>query len=477
MFENDLIFDEFTFYQDYPECDSLNGDPESIEKIASFTYDGFTIFGHGIYGVPVEFSHLSDKFNNSNMCLNHIFEDILSSNSMIMINTAPDLGCSAIKYGFKVDSGYPCRLQYFYTSDLMGRCKCTCLLRNLLRFHDSKFILRLDSAFFDAALDRVLVVMEAAPTGHLRQIVHSRGPIPSSIVSCILRKLLDALIWLQHDCGYVHNGLTTYNIFLDDFMQIRMGGLQLTQKNREVLNSSDVELGTVNVGDFTFVAPERLHRLESSYASDVWSLGIIAYELFSGKHMFDHIIQMMNHNANDGLSKFTTDIPFPMFTSKSADGFCIDLIKSPYFQGSSMTDQEREDSQYFIESCVKLLPEERPTMIDLRNSEFIRRHEKLGDEILKAWLDNPKILLPQTSYGKRKNLSARSSDADRTVKEKEQLCKNSLLWKDQRVMIDRLESILSLHIDCQGHWLCTCKASEHVEIRSRQLAIHPYRSG
>ena len=37
--------------------------------------------------------------------------------------------------------------------------------------------------------------------------------------------------------------------------------------------------------DITFVAPERLLKLESSIFSDIWSIGLIVLELITGSHV------------------------------------------------------------------------------------------------------------------------------------------------------------------------------------------------
>lgn len=40
------------------------------------------------------------------------------------------------------------------------------------------------------------------------------------------------------------------------------------------------------VGTMPYMSPERLENINYSYSSDIWSLGVVVYEMATGKHPF-----------------------------------------------------------------------------------------------------------------------------------------------------------------------------------------------
>ena len=406
-----------------------------------FQDSGFSISSSGIEAVPLYLLPSTSRLIKAALHLNRIKE------YKYLGFRALDIACSPIRQAYDIQSHELYSVQYFYTSGSAGCRKCCSLLEILLQFKDSKFILGLVGAIFDSVMDRVLVFLDPAPSGHLRHILSRCAPIPPPIASFLLGRLLDALIWLHRDCGYVHNSLTTYNIFVDASMQVRMGGLQLTVQNREVLNTTDAELDLLGFGgDPTFAAPERLHGLESSFASDVWSIGMIAYELFANMHILSRFVEVIKCDWTIGVSQLKEEISMSNPAEKSVLPFCKDKI----FLSVGVSNHEHEESVDFIESCLMIRPEDRSTAQELRNSEFIRRHENLGEDILRSWLENPRVALPQSSYNSRKNVQANSTIVGNALKEKEGLSLDSQSWKDQRVKIDRYKTVVAQQFESRN---------------------------
>lgn len=95
-------------------------------------------------------------------------------------------------------------------------------------------------------------------------------PLPAALR--ILADLASALTYLHH-LGAVHQDLKTHNVYVDEQGRAALGDLG---------NTYFVAQGGQVSGSPYYMAPEIYHGESSSAASDVYSLGILMYELLSG---------------------------------------------------------------------------------------------------------------------------------------------------------------------------------------------------
>jgi len=114
----------------------------------------------------------------------------------------------------------------------------------------------------------------------------------------LLIQILQALVYL-HRRGIIHRDLKPDNVLVKDgVVKVLDFGLAVTQ---EYLQKNQEE---VVVGTLAYMAPEVLRGDGASEASDLYAVGIKAYQLFSGTHPFDvdnptRLIHEMLHNPPD----------------------------------------------------------------------------------------------------------------------------------------------------------------------------------
>jgi len=79
-----------------------------------------------------------------------------------------------------------------------------------------------------------------------------------------------------HDCGLLHRDLKPANIMLDGRGRVRITDFGLA------LSSDDATGRSETAGTPAYMAPEQLGKGEASVRSDIYSLGLVFYELFTG---------------------------------------------------------------------------------------------------------------------------------------------------------------------------------------------------
>jgi len=114
-------------------------------------------------------------------------------------------------------------------------------------------------------------------------------PAPnSSWPSWAMRRVLEgacrALAYLHGHCPpIVHRDLKSPNLLLDDSLHVKVcdfGLARLRDRDRAM---------TANVGTLQWMAPEVISGQRYSEAADIYSLGIIMWELFTGECPYDHL--------------------------------------------------------------------------------------------------------------------------------------------------------------------------------------------
>ena len=85
-----------------------------------------------------------------------------------------------------------------------------------------------------------------------------------------------------HACGVVHRDVKPANVLISDDGQVKVGDFGLA---RLAEGSSDGEAGAI-AGTPRYMSPEQAHGLSATPASDVYSVGVVLYEMLAGEPPF-----------------------------------------------------------------------------------------------------------------------------------------------------------------------------------------------
>ncbi len=86
-----------------------------------------------------------------------------------------------------------------------------------------------------------------------------------------------------HDKGIIHRDIKPANIMIDESFHAKIMDFGLAKlSDRTGLTRTGAAVGTVS-----YMSPEQIRGDETDSRSDIWSLGIVLYELITGKHPFE----------------------------------------------------------------------------------------------------------------------------------------------------------------------------------------------
>jgi serine/threonine-protein kinase len=124
------------------------------------------------------------------------------------------------------------------------------------------------------------VAMEYVDGEDLASLLRRIGRLPADKALEIARHICAGLA-AAHDRGVVHRDLKPANVMIDG-----RGIARLTDFGLAAL-IEDVQGKDVTAGTPAYMAPEQLAGKEVTFKSDLFALGLILYEMFSGKRRFE----------------------------------------------------------------------------------------------------------------------------------------------------------------------------------------------
>ena len=151
---------------------------------------------------------------------------------------------------------------------------------------------------FDQGTDGEItyLVMEFVPGITLRDAMNDFGLLDASRTLEIIEPLTAGLA-AAHSAGILHRDLKPENIFLDDNGNVKLGDFGLARAITQ-----HTETGSV-VGTVAYLSPELVTRGQADARSDIYSLGVMIFEMLTGRQPFEgeQAVQIAYQHANDRI--------------------------------------------------------------------------------------------------------------------------------------------------------------------------------
>ncbi|HVH66501.1 MAG TPA: protein kinase [Gemmatimonadales bacterium] len=124
-------------------------------------------------------------------------------------------------------------------------------------------------------------VMKYVQGRPLDVVIRDVGPLPIAMVQAILAQVGDALGY-AHRHGVIHRDVKSANIMLDEDGRAVVTDFGIAK----VVQAEGLTLTGVTVGTPTYMSPEQCETQVVTGASDQYSLGVVAYEMLTGRLPF-----------------------------------------------------------------------------------------------------------------------------------------------------------------------------------------------
>src|ERR1700759_4805698 len=185
---------------------------------------------------------------------------------------------------------------------------------------------------FDFGLDEShhqhFIVMEHVPGHSCAELLRDRGHLDVEEAVDILAQACRGLDY-AHRNGVVHRDVKPGNLLVSDSGVVKLADFGIARATDQ---SSITQVGSV-LGTAAYLAPEQARGEEAGPRSDIYSLGVVAYQLLSGRLPYEavslsELTLKQQREAPQRLDVLNPDVPRGL-AEAVASGLAIDAAARP----------------------------------------------------------------------------------------------------------------------------------------------------
>jgi serine/threonine-protein kinase len=120
------------------------------------------------------------------------------------------------------------------------------------------------------------IVMEYVEGRTLKELVVTRGPCPIPVAVSYTRQVLAALRY-AHRNGIIHRDIKPHNVLVDNEGRVKVADFGIARAGA----SQITEAGSI-IGTAQYLSPEQARGAQVEESSDLYSTGVVLYELLTG---------------------------------------------------------------------------------------------------------------------------------------------------------------------------------------------------
>src|SRR5918994_3802513 len=126
------------------------------------------------------------------------------------------------------------------------------------------------------------IAMEHVPGGTLKDKIRERGALPPRVAAGVTFEVANALA-AAHEKSIVHRDIKPENVLVTDQGHAKVGDFGIARAaTSTAITETDLILGSVR-----YLSPEQAKGEEVGPPSDLYSLGVVFYEMLTGRVPFD----------------------------------------------------------------------------------------------------------------------------------------------------------------------------------------------
>ncbi len=146
------------------------------------------------------------------------------------------------------------------------------------------------------------IVMEQVSGGDLASALGKKGNLPPTAVANMGQQVADALA-AAHAAGLVHRDIKPSNILLSPDGRVQVADFGIAQ----AAAGSPVTATGITLGSVLYFSPEQARGDTATSASDIYSLGLVMYEMLTGSRAFSG-----DSPAAVAVARLSGSVPSPM---------------------------------------------------------------------------------------------------------------------------------------------------------------------
>ena len=181
------------------------------------------------------------------------------------------------------------------------------------------------------------IAMEYVPEGTLKNKLQERGALPPRVAIGITLEVANALA-AAHEKGIVHRDIKPENVLVTDQGHAKVGDFGIARAaTATAITETDLILGSVR-----YLSPEQAKGEEVGPQTDLYSLGVVLYEMLTGRVPFDEenpIATAMKHVTEEPASPRELDPTIP----RALEAITLKLLKKDPEQRHQSATELAED--------------------------------------------------------------------------------------------------------------------------------------
>src|SRR5215207_4003582 len=237
------------------------------------------------------------------------------------------------------------------------------------------------------------IAMEYLSGGTLKNRIQERGALPPRVAAGVTFEVANALA-AAHEKSIVHRDIKPENVLITDQGHAKVGDFGIARAaTATAITETDLILGSVR-----YLSPEQAKGEEVGPRSDLYSLGVVLYEMLTGRVPFDEenpIATAMKHATEEPASPRELDPTTP----KALETITLKLLKKdPKRRYESATELAEDLERLLAGPIPAAVSDASETMLDIERSDTERSIEGASERRSRRKIFAALTLLAVTTF-------------------------------------------------------------------------------